>query len=113
VAGDSPGLRSPLQGYLAHKKLLPPRILQWAYVWGLAVVLGGGAFSYERGTPVQVSFPGSGALSSSLLLLSLELSDMSLKYEPSSEPLHNSDVRWGVACDSPGSRSDARPLYRL
>ena len=31
----------PLQGYLAHKKLLPPRTLQWAYAQGPMVVLGG------------------------------------------------------------------------
>ena len=30
----------------------PPRTLQWAYAWGHMVVLGEGAVSDERGTPV-------------------------------------------------------------
>ena len=42
----------PLRGYLAHKKLPPPRTLQWAYTLGPTVVLGGGQVSYGRGTPV-------------------------------------------------------------
>ena len=29
-----------VQGYLAHKKLPPPRILQQAYAWGPRAVLG-------------------------------------------------------------------------
>jgi len=76
-----------------------PRALWWSW--------GGGAVSYERGTPVlfhglygrehTVAMSGSvvnalhSLLYSSSLLSSLELSDtksMSLKYEPSSEPLH-------------------------
>ena len=82
-----------------------PRALRWSY--------GGGAVSYERGTPVGCRFqalqrpdvPGvvvqseranssdcqRAGSSSSLLLSSLELSDtkyMRLKYEPASEPLH-------------------------
>ena len=34
----------PVQGYLAHKKLRPPRTLQWDYTQGPVVVLGGGRF---------------------------------------------------------------------
>jgi len=41
-----------LQGYLAHKKTLTPKTLPWAYASGPRGVLGGYAFSYERGTPV-------------------------------------------------------------
>ena len=41
-----------VQGNLAHMKLLPPRILPEAYAWSPTVVLGGGALSYERGSPV-------------------------------------------------------------
>ena len=41
-----------LQGYLAHQKHLPPRTLQQDYPSGPRVVLGGGAVSYERGTPL-------------------------------------------------------------
>ena len=41
-----------VQGYLAHKKLLPPRTIQLDYAQGPTVVLGGGAVSYGRGTPV-------------------------------------------------------------
>ena len=48
----APG-RLRLQGYLAHKKERPPRTLQQDYVWGPTVVQGGGAVSYERGTPVE------------------------------------------------------------
>ena len=33
-----------IQGYLAHKKLRPPRNLQYDYAWGPMVVLGGGLF---------------------------------------------------------------------
>ena len=44
-----------LQGYLAHKKLPPTRILQQAYDQGPTVVLGGGAVSYERGAPVLLN----------------------------------------------------------
>jgi hypothetical protein len=43
-----------VQGYLAHKNLLPPRTIQYDYAEGPMVVLGGLAVSYERGTPVQV-----------------------------------------------------------
>ena len=42
-----------VQGYLAHKNQRPPRTLHWDYAWGPTVVLGGGAVSYERGTPVS------------------------------------------------------------
>ena len=42
----------PLQGYLANKKHPPPRTLQWDFTKGHVVVLGRGAISYERGTPV-------------------------------------------------------------
>ena len=46
---------SRVQGYLAHKNLPPPRTLRQAYAYGPMVVLGGGgAFSYERGTPVPL-----------------------------------------------------------
>ena len=41
-----------LQGYLADKKPLPPRILQWAYAQGPMVVLGVWAFSYKKCTPL-------------------------------------------------------------
>ena len=46
-AGDS------VQGYLAYEKQRPPRALQSAYAQGPRVVLGGGAVSYERVTPVR------------------------------------------------------------
>ena len=42
-----------IQGCLAHKKHPPPRTLQEDYTQGVMVVLGGGAASYERGTPVR------------------------------------------------------------
>ena len=45
-------LTKVLQGYLAHKKTPLTWTLQWAYAYGPAVVLGGGSFSYERGTHV-------------------------------------------------------------
>ena len=41
-----------VQGNLAHKKKRLPRTLQYDYAWCPMVVLGGGAVSYERGTPV-------------------------------------------------------------
>jgi len=42
-----------LQGHLAHKKQRPPRTLQYDYAQDfMAVLRGGGAGSYERGTPV-------------------------------------------------------------
>ena len=41
-----------LQGYLAHKKSPPPRTLQWDHAYSPRRVLGGWAFSHERGTPV-------------------------------------------------------------
>ena len=41
-----------LQGYLAHKKQPPNWTLQQPNAQGSTVVLGGGAVSYERGTPV-------------------------------------------------------------
>jgi len=44
-----------VQGYLAYKKTLPPRTLQWAYFQGPTVALGGGVVSYERGHPVVLS----------------------------------------------------------
>ena len=56
------------------------------------VVLGGGAFSYERGTPVQACVEAVAA--GRLLLICVEprvecyTKSMSLKYEPASEPLH-------------------------
>ena len=42
-----------VQGYLAHKKQRPPSTLQYDYTQGPMVVLGGGAVSYERGTPAR------------------------------------------------------------
>ena len=46
---------SRLQGYLAHKKLPPPRTLNvpQAYAYGPRGVLGGWAFSYGRATPAE------------------------------------------------------------
>ena len=41
-----------LQEYLAHTETPPPRALQKGYAQGFAVVLWGGAPSYERGAPV-------------------------------------------------------------
>ena len=43
-----------LEGYLTHKKQRPPRTLQKDYTEGSMVVLGGGAVSYERGTPARI-----------------------------------------------------------
>ena len=43
----------PLQGYLAQKKPRHPRTLQQTYACRPTAVLGWGAFSYERGTPVS------------------------------------------------------------
>ena len=40
------------QGYLAHTQTPLPRTLQEPCAWGPMVVLGGWAFSHERGTPV-------------------------------------------------------------
>ena len=40
-----------VQGYLAHKKQQPRRILQKPYAWGPMVILGRWAVFYERGTP--------------------------------------------------------------
>ena len=51
-AGPAPALDIHLQGYLAHERYPPPRTLQQDYAQGPLVVLGGGAISYERGTPV-------------------------------------------------------------
>ena len=45
--------REGIQGYLAHKKPPPPRTLHQGSAYGPMVVLGGGAFSHERGTPVH------------------------------------------------------------
>ena len=43
-----------VQGCLAHKKQRPPRTPQKDYTYDPSVVLGGGgAASYERGTPVE------------------------------------------------------------
>ena len=42
-----------LEGYLIHKKPPHPCNLQQAYAQGPTVVLGGGAVSDERGTPVE------------------------------------------------------------
>jgi hypothetical protein len=51
--GRAPDERSiTLQGYLAHKKVQPPRTLEKAYAYGPVPILGGGAVSYEQGTPV-------------------------------------------------------------
>ena len=38
---------SAVQGHLAHKKTLPARTLQWAYVYGPTVALGGGSIYYQ------------------------------------------------------------------
>ena len=48
-----------LQGYIAREKHPPRRTLQLDYTQGPVVVLGGGAVSYEPGTPVnpQPSLP--------------------------------------------------------
>ena len=43
-----------IQGHLAHKKTPPPSTLQKACSQGPVMVPRGGAFSYERGTPVHV-----------------------------------------------------------
>jgi len=43
-----------VQGYLAHKKTLPPRTLPWAYAQGPTGVIRGRALSYGRLTPVGV-----------------------------------------------------------
>ena len=40
-------LRITVQGYVAHKKPLPPRTLQYAYSLSPVMVLEGGALSYE------------------------------------------------------------------
>ena len=50
-----------VQGYLAHKKTPPPRILQFDYALGPVVVLWRGAVSYERGTPAAHLTPPHGA----------------------------------------------------
>ena len=47
-----------VQGYLEHEKTSPPRSLQYAYAYGPTAVLGGWAFSYERGTPVGYRLDG-------------------------------------------------------
>ena len=44
-----------LRVYLAHKKSPPPGTLQSDHAQYPMGVLGGGAFSYERGTPVRVA----------------------------------------------------------
>ena len=44
-----------MQGYLTHKKHSPRTNLQKDYVEDSLKALGGGAVSYERGTPVNVS----------------------------------------------------------
>ena len=43
-----------VQGYLAHNKQRPLRTLKKDYAWGPLVLSGGGAVSYEEGTPVDV-----------------------------------------------------------
>ena len=53
VANCSTVVHVPVQGYLAHKRPPPPRTLEKASALGPSVVLGGGAVSYERGTPVR------------------------------------------------------------
>ena len=45
-------MHAPIQGYLTHKKQRPPKTLLWEYAEGPMVVLGRGAVSYERGSPV-------------------------------------------------------------
>ena len=52
LATENPRLMT-LQGHLAHEKLPP----LGSYAWGPAVFLGGGAVSYERGTPVRARVP--------------------------------------------------------
>ena len=47
-----PAIHNVVHGYLAHKKTPPSRIPQKDYTYGPTVVLGWGAVSYERGTPV-------------------------------------------------------------
>ena len=49
-----------VQGYPAHKKQSPPRTLQEAYACGPVLVLGGGTFFCERGTPVGHTRPFGG-----------------------------------------------------
>ena len=44
---DRPVPTPHLRGYLAYKKLRPPRTLQWDYAWGPMVTLGKEAVSYE------------------------------------------------------------------
>ena len=57
-------IQSPrLQGQLAHKKTHPPRTLPKAYAQGPRVVLGGWAFSYVRGTPVEGRIPAGDSFS--------------------------------------------------
>ena len=48
----------PVQGYLAQKKPPPRRTLQYDHAWGVMGVLGGWAFSYERGNPVGFGIEG-------------------------------------------------------
>ena len=52
-----PQTGTDVQGYLAHKKERPPGTLQWEYAEGPMVVIGGGAVSYEWGTPVPHNHP--------------------------------------------------------
>ena len=59
--GETEPYGAEVQGYLAHKKHLPPRILQEDYTRGPTVVLGGGAVPFERDTPaVGVPVQGTG-----------------------------------------------------
>ena len=64
-----------LQGYLAHKKTPPPMTLQWTYAQNPTGVLGGWAFSYERGTLVDVGWfqvGGTGAAIKAAKLLAIK-----------------------------------------
>ena len=52
IVGTVQGMCAGVQGYLTHKKTVPPRNLLSAYAWGPTVVLGGETVSYERGSLV-------------------------------------------------------------
>ena len=49
--------RRKVQGYLTYTETHPPRTLPEAYAEGRMVVLGRGAVSYARGTPVLNLWP--------------------------------------------------------
>ena len=46
------GFNQHSSGFKIQDPTRPPMTLQQGYAWGPMVILGGGAFSYERGTPV-------------------------------------------------------------